>query len=191
MLLIAAVTLTACNGDLKDTTLTVKDGILQVANPVLNSVCKAFVNGEEVDIDDETYEITIPESAGADGKSMDVSVEVYDEAGKDLGTISATFQVIPTLTVTAADGYYDWSESAEEIKAAYPNEAVKYLVWLNNEITTQSESKIRIPSGLNTIRVRAFFSGNKQVFSRYSDPVSCNVLAAPTNPVYDGSLGAP
>ena len=185
MLLVCAVCLTACGSKLlKETTLTVKDGILQVANPVVNTVCKAFVNGEEQDVDETTYEISVPEDAG---ESLDVSVEVYNEKGKEIGTITGTFKCLPVVTVVAKDGYYDWTESDAALKEAYPDETIRYFVWLNKEVTDSAEARCEAPTGVSRLRVRPYLVGSKDVFGQYSAEVSFTMLATPPEPLYDGT----
>ena len=183
MLLVCAFCLTACSNKLlSETAITVQDGVLKVANPVVNTVCKAFVNGEEQDIDEETYEIKIPENAG---DKIDVEVEVYDENGKKIGTISESFDSIPTVEVVKEDGFYKWTDSDAAIKEKYPNDEVKYFYVLNSTIKETSECKLEAPAGISTFRVRAFLVGKQTVFSKFSEEQSYTTLATPIGLQYD------
>ncbi|MBQ9369746.1 MAG: hypothetical protein IJU10_01575, partial [Clostridia bacterium] len=189
LLLVGAVYLAAaCSSLLKDATLTVKDGAVKVASPVVNAVYKAFVNGKEEDVeaDAETgeYEIKIPEESG---EKLEVSVEVYDESGKQIGTITKTFDCLDTVVVEAKDGMYDWTASDEAIKKLYPDAQVKYKVWLNDEIFEQAEATCTPDAGISTIRVRPFLVGNSDLYSRYSELKSFTMLAKPSSVRYDGT----
>ena len=184
-ILVLATVLVACNSPLlKGTKLSCDNGVIKIDNPQVGATYRAIVNGIEQEIGDN-YEIVIPDNT-KDG--VDVEVKVYDDKGSEVGSISKTFDVIPTVKVYTVDGRYDWSASDAEIKAQYSDKQVQYVVSLNNVLSTTNESSIVVPAGINTIRVRPYIVGSTDSYGCFSEPVSCNILAAPQNMVIDGSI---
>jgi len=160
-----------------------KDTAVQTYNLSVNGVKKLISSTEN------SYKLTESE-IGTDKGTVSIEIEGLDGSGEVVSESNKEIVLLPDMIIEIKDGYFDWSNSVNELQAFIKaGNTVKYKAVLNGKELSEllTESKYKITAGNNEFRVKAVFTNSSLFYSNYQT-ASTKILNKPTNINYDAGM---